>query len=103
MWWSIVKHSLEQSLEVLALQRQQLLKRGPAVLCRRGEDHRLHLRLAVRRHKHVLRPAQADAFRAELTCAASVLGCVRIGSNPEPAQLVSPAQDGVEILVEWRC
>ena len=45
MWWSIVKHSLEQSLEVLALQRQQLLKRGPAVLRRRGEDHRLHLRL----------------------------------------------------------
>ena len=42
------------------------LSARPAVLGRRGEDHRLHRGLAVRGHEHVLGPAQADALGAEL-------------------------------------
>ena len=59
-------HRLEQPLEVLGLQRQQLGERGAAVLARLAHDHRLHLRLAVGGHEHVLGPAQADALGAEL-------------------------------------
>ena len=60
------RHLLEQALEVVLLERQQLVERGAAVLLGLGHDHRPHLRLAVRRHEHVLGAAEADALGAEL-------------------------------------
>ncbi len=87
-----VDHRLEQPLEVLGLQREQLGERGVAVLARLAHDHRLHLRLAVGGHEHVLRPAQADPLGAELARLARVLGRVGVRAHAEPAELVRPAR-----------
>ena len=62
----------------------------------------LHLRLAVGGHEHVLGPAQPDALGAELARAARVLGRVGVGAHAERAQLVAPAEHGVEARVDPR-
>ena len=93
-------HRLEQALEVLGLQREQLGERGAAVLAVLGHDHRLHLRLAVGGHEHVLGPAQADPLGAELARLARVLGRVGVGAHAEPAVRVRPAEDAVEVGVD---
>ena len=67
-----------------------------------GHDHRAHLRLAVGGHEHVLGPAQADALGAELARAARVGGRVGVGAHAERAQLVAPAEHGLEALVDAR-
>jgi hypothetical protein len=96
----LAHHLLEQPLEVGLLERQQLVEhRAPARLVL-GHDHLLHLRYAVGGHEHVLGAAQADALGAELVRAASVLGRVGVGANAEGAQLVAPAEDGLEALVD---
>ena len=96
------RHLLEQPLEVGLLERQQLVERGAAAGLVVGHDHPLHLRLAVGGHEHVLGPAQADALGAELVRAAGVLGRVGVGAHAKRAQLVAPAEDGLEALVDAR-
>ena len=58
-------HRLEHAVEVLALQRQQLVERRAAIGLVVGEDHPLHDRDAPLAEEHVLGAAQADAARAE--------------------------------------
>ena len=95
-------HLFEQPLEVLALHRQETVQGAAAVLGRGGEDHRLHRRLTVGRHEHVLGPAQADALGAELARAPRILGRVGVGAHAEAADVVRPAQHRVEVLVDLR-
>ena len=92
------KHPLEVGL----LHRQQLVERGPAARLVVGHDHRLHLRLAVGGHEHVLGAAEADALGAERARTARVLGRVGVRAHAERAQLVAPAEDGLEVRVDLR-
>ena len=50
-------------------------------------------------HEHVLGAAQADALRAELARLAGVLGRVGVGAHAQPADLVGPAEHGLEASV----
>ena len=65
-----------------------------------GHDHRPHLRLAIGGHEHMLGPAQPDSLGAEAVCAGGVLGGVGVRPHAELAQLVGPAQDGLESGVD---
>ena len=91
-------HRLEQTLEVLLLQRQQQRERVAARVRAVGHDHRPHLRLAVLGHEHVLRPAQADALRAQLARLARVARRVRVRPDLQPPDVVGPAEHGLERL-----
>ena len=95
-------HRLEHALEVGLLHRQQLVERGPAAGLVVGHDHRLHLRLAVGGHEHVLGAAEPDALGAERARTARVLGRVGVRAHAERAQLVAPAEDGLEVRVDLR-
>ena len=93
-------HGGEDPFEVLLLVRQELLERSPPLVLRRGEDHRADEREPFLGHEHVLGPAKPDALRAELARLGSVLGRVRIGAHPHAPQLVGPAEQGLEVLVD---
>ena len=93
------RHRLEEPLEVRLLQRQQLVERGPPAGLVLGHDHALHLGQAVRGHEHVLGPAEPDALGAELARPARVLRRVRVGAHAQRAQLVAPAEHGLEARV----
>ena len=58
-------HRLEHAVEVLALQRQQLVQRRAAVGLVVGENHALHDRDAAFAEEHVLGAAEANAARAK--------------------------------------
>ena len=60
----------------------------------------LHVRQAVLLHEHVLGAAEADALGAELAGLAGILGRVGVGAHPQAADLVGPAEDGVDVLVD---
>src|SRR6202048_854662 len=100
--WEAV-HSLEDADEVAALKRQQLVERRHACLFRIRQDHLLDgalafvaaFRLLEVGEEHVLRAAQADAFRAELARFASVLRRVRVGAHAEAARLIDPLHQRV--------
>ena len=54
----------------------------------------------VRRHEHVLGAAEADALGAELARLGGVLGRVGVRAHAQPAELVRPAEDRLEVLVD---
>ena len=91
-------HRLEDPFEVPLLKRKKLVEGRLALLFRLRHDHRLHLRLAVGLHEHVLRPAKADALRPELSRFPGVLGVVGVRANTGLAQLVGPLEDRAEVL-----
>ena len=93
-------HRREQALEVALLERQQLVQRRPPLLVGVGEDDPDHPLLALLAEEHVLGAAQADALGAEVARLARVLGRVGVGPHAERAQLVRPAQHGVEVGVD---
>ena len=70
-------HRLKNALEVVLLQRQQLVERDLALLAGRGHDHLLHDRQPVLAEEHVLGAAQADALGAELAGLGRVLRACR--------------------------
>jgi hypothetical protein len=80
----------------------RLVQRGAPAGLVRGQDHRPHLRLAVRGHEHVLGPAQPDALGAELPRPSRVGGGVGVRADAERPQLVTPAKDALEALVHAR-
>ena len=96
------RHRLEDPLEVRLLHRQQLVERRPPAGLVARQDHLLHDGQPVLRHEHVLGAAEADALGAELARLGRVLGCVRVGAHAQPAQVVGPAEDGAEVLVDRR-
>ena len=74
---------------------------APALLVD-GEDHLLHHRQPLLAEEHVLGPAEADTLRAELPGAHGVRRRVGIGAHLQPPELVCPAEDRLEVLVQLR-
>jgi hypothetical protein len=95
-------HRLEQTLEVLLLERQQIGQRRAAGVTGLGHDHRPHLRLTVLGHEHVLGAAQADPFGPQLPSPTCVPRCVGVGADAEVADLVGPAQDLLKVVIHLR-
>ena len=93
-------HRFEDLLEVGLLHDAQLLERGHFFLRRVGEDHAAHDRQPVLAEEHVLGPAEADAFGAELTGVGGVGSVVRVGPDLELAlpDLIRPREDRLELL-----
>ena len=52
--------------------------------------------------EHVLGAAEADALGAELARLRRVLGRVGVRAHLEPAEVVGPAEHGLEVLVDLR-
>ena len=95
-------HGPEDPLEVGLLEGEQPVESAAASAFVVSEDHLLHDRQALLAEEHVLGAAEADALRAELTCPRRVLGRVGVRADLQPAQLVRPAEDGLEVLVHLR-
>ena len=95
-------HRLEDALEVGLLHRQQPLERAQATVQVVGEDHLADDGEPLLGHEHVLRPAEADALRAELAGAGGVLRRVGVRPHLQPADVVGPAEHGLEVLVQLR-
>ena len=93
-------HRLEDAVEVVALQRQQLVERLAPVRFVVGEDHPLHDRDPALAEEHVLGAAQADAARAERVGDLRLIGQIGVGANAQPAELVGPRQQLLEPLVD---
>ena len=95
-------HRLEDAVEIVALQRQQLVERLAAIGFVVGEDHPLHDRDAALAEEHVLGAAQADAARAERVGELGLIGQVGVGADAQPAELVGPRQQLLEPLIDVR-
>ena len=78
-------HRLEDAVEVLALQRQQLVERRAAIGLVVGENHPLHDRDAALAEEHVLGAAQADAASAEGVGQLRLIRQVGVGANAHAA------------------
>ncbi len=94
-------HLLEHAVEVAALQRQQLVERGAAILLVVGQDHALDDGDAPFAEEHVLGAAEADAARAERVGELRLIGQVGIGAHAHAAELVGPRKQLVEALDRW--
>ena len=81
-------HRLEHAVEVVALERQQLVERGAAIGFVVRQNHPLHDRDAAFAEEHVLRAAQTDAARAEGVGQLRLIRQVRVGADAERAELV---------------
>ena len=95
-------HGLEHAVEILALQRQQLVQRGAPIGFVVGEDHPLDDRDAAFAEEHVLGAAQADAAGAERVGELRLIGQVGVGADAHPAELVRPREQLIEPLVDRR-
>ena len=90
---------LEDAVEVLALQRQQLVERlAPIGFCLR-QDHLLHDRDAAFAEEHVLGAAQPDAASAERIRDLRLIRQIRVRAHAEAAVLVRPVEQLTEALV----
>ena len=65
-----------------------------------GQDHLPHDRQPVGGHEHVLGAAEPDALGAELARLRGVLGRVGVRAHAQAADLVGPAEDRLEVLVD---
>ena len=88
----VAVHRLEDAVEVVALQRQQLVERRAAIGFVVGEDHPLHDRDAAFAEEHVLGAAQADAARAERVGELGLIRLIGVGAHAQAAELVGPAR-----------
>ena len=86
----VAVHRLEHAVEVVALQRQQLVERLAPIGFVVGEDHPLHDRNAALAEEHVLGAAQADAARAERVGELRLIRQIGVGADAQPAELVRP-------------
>ena len=95
-------HRLEDRLEVALLDREQPVeRRAPrALVCR--ENHLLDDRQPVGGHEHVLGPAEPDALGPELAGLRGILGRVGVRAHAQAPELVGPAEDRPEVLVDRR-
>ena len=67
-----------------------------------GHDHLAHDRQPLLGQEHVLGAAEADPLGAELARLGGVLGRVGVRAHLQPADLVRPAEDRLEVLVDLR-
>ena len=95
-------HRLEHAVEVVALERQQLVERLAAIGFVVGQDHLLDDRDAAFAEEHVLGAAQADAARAERVGELGLIRQVGVGADAERPHLVGPVRICVEALVDVR-
>ncbi len=95
-------HRLEHAVEIVALQRQQLVERFPALGLVVGEDHPLHDRDAAFAEEHVLGAAQPDAARAERVRELRLVRQIGVRTDAEAPVLVGPRQQRFEPPVEVR-
>ena len=86
----IAVHRLEHTVEVVALQRQQLVERLAPIGFVLGENHPLHDRDASFAEEHVLGPAQADAAGAETVGELGLIRLIGVRVHAEPAVFVGP-------------
>ena len=92
-------HRLEHAVEVVALERQQLVQRLPAIGLAVGQDHALHDWNAALAEEHVLGAAQADATRPERVGELRLIRQVGVGIHAQAPDLVGPGQQLLEPLV----
>ena len=95
-------HRLEDAVEVVALQRQQLVERLAAIGLVVGQDHPLHDRDAALAEEHVLGAAQADAARAERVGELRLIRQIGVRADAQPPELVGPRQQLLEPLIDVR-
>ena len=74
-----------------------MVEGGLAFLLILRQDHLLHDGQAFLFHEHVLGATEADAFRAEGHSALCIARIVRVGPHAEPAVLVRPTQQLLQI------
>ena len=92
-----IDHRGEDALKVAALEWQQLVEGGLAFLLILRQDHLLYDGQAFLLHEHVLGATEADAFRAEGHSALCIARIVCVGPHAEPAVLVRPTQQLLQI------
>jgi hypothetical protein len=95
-------HRLEDAVEVVALQRQELVERGPPLRLVVGEDHPLHDGDAALAEEHVLGAAESDAAGAEGVGELGLVGQVGVGPDSHAPELVGPRQQLHEALIDRR-
>ena len=95
------RHHFKDGHEVAALFRQQLVERGTAALFGIGEDHFAHGADPAGIEEHVLGPAKADAFGAELARHAAFGFGFGIGAHAHAAVPVGPFHQGTEIASKF--
>src|SRR6266852_8833626 len=78
-------HRFEQAGKIVALHGQQFLQSFLAGWFVVRQNHGLHVWDAIRGEKHVLRAAQANAFRAERARSLGIAWNIGIGANAEVA------------------
>ncbi len=92
-----IDHGLEDAFEVAALVGEQLIKGCLSLFLALGENHLLHNRQALLLHEHMLGAAEADTLGAEGDRAFGIAGIVGIGPDAEPAVLVGPTEQFLQI------
>ena len=92
-------HGLEDSGEVVPLEGKKLIQRGDSLLHVVGDDHLLDGQAAfLGIEEHVLGPAEAYPFGAQLDGLTGIVGRVGVGPDPEAADLVGPLEKGLKLL-----
>ena len=89
--------SLIQLLEVVLLNRKDLLQSFFSLFNRIGDDHLTECFDTVLLKEHMLCSAQTDSLCAELMCSLCVSRSVSVGADLQSAILVCPAHDAAEL------
>ncbi len=96
----ISDHPLEQSGEVGALHRQELIQSLLAGFYVPRQNHLLHVRKAVFGEEHVFGAAQADPLGSEFAGNLRVARNVRVGADTElAAKFIRPAHKSAQIVL----
>ena len=94
---------LKNAPEILTLEDQQFIQCLLPVGIVLGENHGLNDRAALALEEHMLRPAEADAFRTEFDSKSRIFGRVGVGADPElAANLIRPAQERPKLAGKTR-
>ena len=85
-------HNLEQFRKISPLHGQEPFQRGGAVLFVFGKNHLPHHSQAISFKEHMLTAAKTNAIGHKVFGRLRIARGVRIGSDPDIAQLIRPAQ-----------
>ena len=98
-------HHPENLLEVDLLNAAQFFERFTLLVGVTRQDHAPHDRQSISCQKHVLGPAEPDAFRAQLSSLRGIRAVVGVRPNRHVAgtDCVSPAQDREELFGGCSC
>ena len=86
-------HRLEDSLEIGTLHRKKFREGATTAFLVAGDDHLTHRIDAFALEEHVLGPAKADTFGAEVSGDARVARSIGVGSNLQCPCVVRPAEE----------